>query len=70
MAPKHDRVYARGWLITVAPFARQVSFDNERELEYVLPGTSNPSRVARAPKATPKKVASSVVTASQSDDVM
>ena len=32
------------------------------------PGTSAPSRAARAPRATPKIVASGVVTASQSDE--
>ena len=32
------------------------------------PGSSTPSRVSRAPRATPKKVASRVVTASQSDE--
>ena len=36
--------------------------------EYVPPGTATPSRAARATRATPKKVASSVVTASQSDE--
>ena len=38
--------------------------DYERDPEYVPPGTSTP----RATRATPKKVASSVVTASQSDE--
>ena len=32
------------------------------------PGTSTPSRAARAPRATPKKVASGIVTVSQSDE--
>ena len=36
--------------------------------EYVLQGTSTLSRATRAPRATPKKVASGVVTASQFDE--
>ena len=68
MAPKQDRIYARGRSKSVAPSARMIiGFDNERDPEYVPPDTSTPSRAARAPKATPKKVASGVVTASQSD---
>ena len=43
------------------------SYD-ERDPEYVAPGTSTPSHAARAPRATPKKVASGVVTGSQSDE--
>ena len=42
--------------------------DDERDPEYVPPGTSAPSRAPRAPRATPKTVASGVVTASQSDE--
>ena len=45
-----------------------IGSDDERDPEYVPPGTSTPSRAARAPRATPKKVASGVVTASQSDE--
>ena len=45
-----------------------IGSDDERDPEYVPPGTSTPSRVARAPRATPKKVASGVVTASKSDE--
>ena len=41
---------------------------DERDPEYVPPGTSTPSCAARAPRATPKKVAFGVVTASQSDE--
>ena len=69
MAPKQDRIYARGRSKFVAPSARMVigSYD-ERDPEYVPPGTSTPSRAARAPRATTKKVASCVVTASQSDE--
>ncbi|TMX03755.1 hypothetical protein EJD97_014399 [Solanum chilense] len=40
----------------------------ERDPNYVPPRTSTPSRVVRAARASPKKVASSVVTASQSDE--
>ena len=69
MAPKQDRTYARGRSKSVAPFACMViGSDDERDPEYVPLGTSTPSRAARAPRATPKKVASGVVTASQSDE--
>ena len=69
MAPKQDRVYARGRSMSIAPSARLIiGSDDERDPEYVPPGTSTPSRAARAPRATPKKVASGVVTASQSDE--
>ena len=55
--------------MSVAPSARLIiGSDDERDPEYVPPGTSAPSRVACAPRATPKKVASGVVTASQSDE--
>ena len=65
MAPKQDRVYARGRSKSVAPSALLViGSDDERDPEYVTPGTSTPSRAARAARATPKKVASGVVTAS------
>ena len=69
MAPKQDRVYARRRSKSVAPSARMViGSDDERDPEYVPPGTSTPSRASRATRATPKKVASGVVTASQSDE--
>ena len=42
--------------------------DDDRDPEYVPPGTSTPSRAARAPKATPNTVASGIVTAYQSDE--
>ena len=65
MAPKEDRVYARGRSKSVAPSACPViGSDDERDPEYVPPGTSTPSQAARAARATPKKVASGVVTAS------
>ena len=69
MAPKQDRAYARGRSKSVAPSARLIiGSDDERDPEYVPLGTSAPSRAARAPRATPKTVASGVVTASQSDE--
>ena len=69
MTPKQDRVYARGRSKFVSPSTRLViGSDDERDPEYVPPGTSTPSRAARAPRATPKQVASGVVTASQSDE--
>ena len=65
MAPKQDRIYARGRSKSVAPSERMIiDSDDERGPEYVPPGTSTPSRAARAPKATPKKVASCLVTTS------
>ena len=69
MAPKQDRIYARKRSSSVAPSARMIiGSDDERDPEYVPPGTSTPSRAARAPRATPKTVASGVVPASQSDE--
>ena len=69
MSPKQDRVYVRGRSKFVAPSARMViGSDDKRYPEYVPPGTSTPSRATRAPRATPKKVASSIVTASKSDE--
>ena len=68
-APKQDRIYARGRSKSVASSARMViGSDDERDPEYVPPGTSTPSHAARAPRATPKKVASGIVSASQSDE--
>ena len=58
MAPKQDRTYARGRSKSIAPYARMIIVsDDEWDPEYVPPGTSTPSRAARAPRATPKKVA-------------
>ena len=69
MAPKQDRIYARGLSKSVTLFAYMfIASDDERDPEYVPPGTSTPSCAARAPRATPKKVSSGVVTASQSDE--
>ena len=54
MAPKQDRIYARGQSKSVAPSAHMVIGSNdERDPEYVPPGTSTLSRAARAPRATP-----------------
>ena len=65
MAPKQDRIYARGRSKYVAPYACMViGSDEKRDPGYVPPGTSPFSRVTRAPRATPKKVVSGVVTAS------
>ncbi len=69
MAPKQDRTYARGRSKSVALSARMViGSDDERDPEYVPLGTSTPYRASRAARATPKKVASGIVTASQSDE--
>ena len=69
MAPKHDRVYAHGRSKFVAPSARLViDSDDERDPEYVPPHTATPSYASRDARVTPKKVESSVVTASQSDE--
>ena len=43
------------------------SSEDERDPEYLSPGTQTPTRAARITKGTPKKVASGVVTASQFD---
>ena len=45
-----------------------IGCDDEWDPKYVPSSTSTPSRAARAPRATPKKVASGVVTTSQSDE--
>ena len=67
MAPKKDRIYARGRSKFVTPSARMViGSDDKRYPDYVPLGTFTPSRVTRAPRVTPKKVASSIVTASKS----
>ena len=69
MAPKPNRVYARGRSKSVTPSARLViGSDDERDPEYVPPGTSTPSRAACATRHTPKKVALGVVLVSQSNE--
>ena len=68
MAPKQDRVYAHGRSKSVTPFARLVICSNdEHDPEYEPLGAATPSRAARATRATPKKVAFGVVSASQFD---
>ena len=68
MASKQDRIYARGQSKSIAPSAHVViGSDDERDPEYVPASTSTPARAARAPRPTPRKVASGVVTASKSD---
>ena len=69
MAPKQDRAYACGRSKSVAPSTCLViGSDVERDPKYVPPGTSNPYRASHATRATPTKVASGVVTSSQSDE--
>ena len=69
MEPNQDRIYARGRSKSVAPSARMViGSDYEPDPDYVPPSTSTPSCAAHVPRATPKKVASGVVTASKSDE--
>ena len=59
MAPKQYRIYERERSMSVAPYTRTViGYDDERDPEYVPPDTSTPSRAARSPRATPKKVVS------------
>ena len=54
MASKQDQVYARGRSMSITPSARLIiGSDDERDPEYVPPGTSTSSRVARASRATP-----------------
>ncbi|TMW83857.1 hypothetical protein EJD97_000592 [Solanum chilense] len=56
-------------LQSIAPFTRLgIGSDDERDPEYVPPGTATPTRDARAARATPKKVASGIVTASKFDE--
>ena len=44
MAPKQDRIYARRRSKSVAPSSRMViGSDDERDPEYVPPGTATPS---------------------------
>ena len=65
MATKHDCVCAHGRSKSVATSARLVIGSNdERDPEYVPPGTATPLRAARATRATPKKVVFGVVNAS------
>ena len=56
IAPKQDRTYARGRSKSVAPSARLIiGSDDEWDPEFVLVGTSAPSRAARAPVPHPRQ---------------
>ena len=69
MAPKQDRVYTHGHSNYVALSACLViGSDDEDDPEYAPTDITTPSRAAPATRATPKKVASGIVTASQSDE--
>ena len=69
MALKQDRVYERGRSMYVAPSAQLViGFNDEHNPKYLPPGTNISALAARAFRAMPKKLASGVVTASQSDE--
>ena len=62
-------MYARGRSKSIARSARMViGSDDERDPDNVPLGTSTPSCATLTPRATPKKVVSGVVTASQSDE--
>ena len=64
MAPKRDQVYAHRHSKSVTQSAHMViGSDDEHDTDYMPPGTATPSRAACATRATPKNVASSVVTA-------
>lgn len=70
MAPKPELVYSRKWSKSVAPSCRMLigSSKDEHDSEYVPPRSQTPTRAARNTLGRPIKVASSVVTASQSND--
>ena len=54
MAPKQDRIYARGRSKSVASFALVViGSDDERDPEYVPLGTSTPSELHVLPEPYP-----------------
>ena len=56
MAPNQDHIYTRGRSKSVAPSARMViSCDDERDPQFVPPGTFTPSRAARSPEPQPKR---------------
>lgn len=66
MAPKSNIVYSRGRSKSVAPSRQMIgTSDDEWDPEYVPPGTETTAPTARSTQGTPKKVASSVVTASK-----
>ena len=56
MVPKQDRIYERGRSKSVAPSAHMViGSDDERDPEYMPPGTSAPSRSTHAPEPHPRR---------------
>ncbi|XP_015055036.1 uncharacterized protein LOC107001556 [Solanum pennellii] len=69
MAPKPEIAYFRGRPKSVAPCCRMIrTSEDERDPEYVPPGTRTPTPAARATRVTPNKVDSYLVTASQFDE--
>ena len=67
MASKQDRIYACGRSKSVVLSARLIIGSNDKnDPEYMPLGTTTPSRATQESRATPKKVASGAVTASQS----
>ncbi len=66
MAPRQNLDYSGGCSKSVAPLNRLIiGLDDERDLEYVPPGTRTPLPPARSTRATPTRVAPGVVTTSQ-----
>ena len=66
MAPKLDIVSSRGRFNSLAPSQCLISSsDDERDHEYVPPGTQTLTSAARATRGTPKKVAPDIVAASE-----
>ncbi|TMW91954.1 hypothetical protein EJD97_013698 [Solanum chilense] len=69
MAPKLYIVYSRGRSKSVEPSSQIIGIsDDERDPEYVPSGTRTPTLVASATRGNPKKVVSTIVTGSQSDE--
>lgn len=67
--PKQNIVYSKGRSKAVAPSLRMIGFpDNERDLKYVSLETLTPTPATRSIRGTTHKVASGVVTPSQSDE--
>ena len=56
MAPKQDRVYARGQSKSVAPsFRLVIGSDDERDPDYVTPGTALQHEMHVQPELRPKR---------------
>ena len=68
MVPKQDRVYSHGRSKSTPSARLVIGSNDERDPEYVPPGTVTPTWVARTTIDTPIKVALGVVTASQSEE--